>query len=76
MGEYLSPHLRPRAPFGLKCGDRVLLKRGESIGIPGLLLYRIQTGVTDRLTLAEVQRRGCSGEDDRERIKDDFGRVG
>lgn len=51
------------------------LKEGESIDIPALSWHRIANKGTDDLVFIEIQTGDYFGEDDIERIEDDYGRV-
>jgi len=51
------------------------VKVGESVDIPTKSLHRIANSGREDLVLIEVQRGDYFGEDDIERIEDDFGRV-
>lgn len=54
---------------------RFTLRDGQSTDIPLGSLHRIENTGTDTLSLIEVQTGEYFGEDDIERIEDDFGRV-
>ncbi len=56
--------------------SRIPVKQGESVDIPLGALHRIQNTGEGDLVLIEVQRGEYFGEDDIERIEDDFGRIG
>lgn len=56
-------------------GERVHLRAGESIDIPRDAAHRIENVGAADLVLIEVQRGDYFGEDDIERIEDDFGRA-
>jgi len=51
------------------------MKGGESVDIPRGILHRIKNMGKYSVTLIEVQTGDSFGEDDIERIEDDFGRV-
>ncbi|HLA09692.1 MAG TPA: phosphomannose isomerase type II C-terminal cupin domain [Pyrinomonadaceae bacterium] len=56
--------------------DRTLMVNlGSSIDIPKGAAHRVENPGTDNLVFIEVQRGGYLGEDDIERIEDDFGRA-
>jgi mannose-6-phosphate isomerase-like protein (cupin superfamily) len=52
----------------------ILLKGGESVDIPVGIPHRIQNNGTEDLAFIEVQRGTYFGEDDIERLDDDYGR--
>jgi mannose-6-phosphate isomerase-like protein (cupin superfamily) len=54
---------------------KVRLLGSESIDIPKAALHRIENTGKDDLCFIEIQRGEYFGEDDIERIEDDFGRV-
>ena len=54
---------------------QITLKAGESVDIPVTAPHRIENVGSENLTFIEVQRGDYFGEDDIERIEDDFGRV-
>jgi mannose-6-phosphate isomerase len=54
----------------------VELAAGQGIDIPGGSAHRIAKVGRDALVLLEVQHGEHFGEDDIERLEDDFGRVG
>ncbi len=54
--------------------EQVPLKHGESIDIPKGVLHRIQNVGSGDLTFIEVQSGEYFGEEDIERVEDDFGR--
>lgn len=51
------------------------LKTGEAIDIPCLCAHRIKNMGKENLVFIEVQQGDYFGEDDIERLEDDFGRV-
>ena len=53
---------------------QIPLKNGESIDIPLGKSHRIENGGKENLAFIEVQRGDYFGEDDIERLEDDFGR--
>jgi mannose-6-phosphate isomerase len=55
-------------------GDEILVKTGEAIDIPLGTAHRVENSETENLIFIEVQRGGYLGEDDIERLEDDFGR--
>ncbi|MBA4416521.1 MAG: mannose-6-phosphate isomerase [Syntrophus sp. (in: bacteria)] len=60
----------------VRCSDReVHLKKGDSIDIPEKTIHRVFNTGFDELMFIEVQRGDYCGEDDIERIEDDYGRV-
>ena len=55
--------------------NQIPLKGGESVDIPVGTIHRIENSGNEDLAFIEVQRGDYFGEDDIERIEDDFGRV-
>jgi len=53
----------------------IRLKKGDSIDIPTNAAHRIKNIGTENLILIEIQQGDYFGEDDIERLEDDFGRV-
>ncbi|MBW2558623.1 MAG: phosphomannose isomerase type II C-terminal cupin domain [Deltaproteobacteria bacterium] len=51
------------------------VKRGQSVDIPKGALHRMANSGTDPVMFIEVQTGDYFGEDDIERIEDDYGRV-
>ena len=51
------------------------IKAGDSVDIPKRVLHRIENTGREDLVFIEVQRGDYFGEDDIERIEDDFGRI-
>lgn len=56
-------------------GKNTPLRDGEAIDIPQGSLHRIANGGTEKLVFIEVQLGDYFGEDDIERVEDDYGRV-
>ena len=56
-------------------GSECDLKVGESIDIPLKSAHRVANTASDLLVLIEVQRGSYLGEDDIERLEEDFGRT-
>lgn len=54
---------------------QLTLKDGESVDIPFGAIHRIENRGKEDLAFIEVQRGDYFGEDDIERLEDDFGRV-
>lgn len=54
----------------------IQLTSGESIDIPLGAVHRVANAGPDNVVFIEVQRGEYFGEDDIERLEDDFGRVG
>jgi mannose-6-phosphate isomerase-like protein (cupin superfamily) len=54
---------------------RIPVKEGSSLDIPQGAAHRVQNVGDSPLVFIEVQRGDYFGEDDIERIEDDFGRV-
>ncbi len=57
-------------------GEIHLLGAGEAIDIPRASAHRIANPGTDELVFVEIQQGDYFGEDDIERLEDDFGRAG
>lgn len=57
-------------------GTQFLVNAGESIDIAVGVAHRVENPDTDELVFIETQTGDYFGEDDIERIEDDFGRVG
>ncbi len=55
--------------------DQIPLKKGDSVDIPYGALHRIENVGSEEVTFIEVQSGDYFGEDDIERVEDDFGRV-
>jgi len=55
-------------------GERLNKKGGESVNIPSGSLHRIENTGTVNLNFIEVQTGDYFGEDDIERLEDDYGR--
>lgn len=53
----------------------ILLAPGDTVDIPVGAPHRIENPGTDLLVFIEIQRGDYLGEDDIERLKDDYGRV-
>ncbi len=51
------------------------LKSGQSVDIPRGTLHRLKNSGQEIVTLIEVQTGEYLGEDDIERVEDDFGRI-
>jgi len=56
-------------------GQSLHLKAGRSVDIPRGTLHRIMNPGTENLVLIEIQSGAYFGEDDIERIEDDYGRT-
>jgi len=54
---------------------QIPLKKGESVDIPVGAAHRIKNIGTDNLVFIEIQQGDYFGEDDIERLEDDFGRA-
>jgi mannose-6-phosphate isomerase len=52
-----------------------LLNAGQTIDIPLQAAHRIENVGTDKLIFIEIQRGSYLGEDDIERLQDDYGRL-
>ena len=57
-------------------GTEYLVRTGESIDIPLGSAHRIENSQAESLCIIEIQTGDYFGEDDIERLDDDFGRVG
>ena len=55
--------------------NQIPLKEGESIDIPFGLSHRIENSGKENLAFIEIQSGDYFGEDDIERLEDDFGRL-
>jgi glycosyltransferase involved in cell wall biosynthesis len=55
-------------------GKEVLLKKGDSIDIPQGTTHRIENQMEQNIAFIEIQSGDYFGEDDIERLEDDFGR--
>jgi len=55
--------------------EQIPVREGDSLDIPLGALHRVQTLGGSPLVIIEVQRGEYFGEDDIERIEDDFGRA-
>lgn len=55
--------------------EEIRVLQGQSIEIPKGCLHRIRNPGSQNLTFIEVQTGEYFGEDDIERVEDDFGRV-
>lgn len=55
--------------------EEILLKTGESVDIPAGCAHRIENTGGDYLVFIEIQRGDYFGEDDIERLQDDYGRT-
>ena len=56
-------------------GREIMLKPGDSIDIPRGAAHRIQNPGNEIMAFIEVQQGDYFGEDDIERLEDDYGRV-
>ena len=57
-------------------GSELELVSGQSVDIPHKSLHRVENRGADDLIFIEVQTGSYFGEDDIERVEDDFGRAG
>jgi mannose-6-phosphate isomerase len=57
-------------------GREMLLATGKTIDIPVGAAHRIENAGGEKLVFIEIQRGGYLGEDDIQRLQDDFGRIG
>ena len=56
-------------------GTEILVQTGGAIDIPTGAAHRVENSATELLVFIEVQQGDYLGEDDIERLEDDFGRV-
>jgi mannose-6-phosphate isomerase len=56
-------------------GKDIILAAGQYVDIPIGAAHRVENPGTEPLTFIEVQRGPYLGEDDIERLQDDYGRV-
>jgi mannose-6-phosphate isomerase-like protein (cupin superfamily) len=56
-------------------GSAVEVKPGSAVDVPAGTCHRIENTGSDDLVFLEVQRGDYFGEDDIERLDDDYGRV-
>ena len=56
-------------------GAEILVKTGEAIDIPVTAAHRVENPGEELLVFIEVQQGDYLGEDDIERLEDDFGRT-
>ena len=56
-------------------GTEILVESGGAIDIPTGAAHRVENSATELLVFIEVQQGDYLGEDDIERLEDDFGRV-
>lgn len=56
-------------------GERIAVGAGGSVDIPCGAAHRIENRGAEELVFIEIQRGGYFGEDDIERLEDDYGRV-
>jgi mannose-6-phosphate isomerase len=56
-------------------GQDSILKSGATVDIPAGVAHRIENAGAEVLVFIEIQRGTYFGEDDIERLQDDFGRV-
>ena len=54
--------------------EQLSLQPGDSIDIPAGAVHRVENAGTDELSFIEIQRGEYFGEDDIERLEDDYGR--
>jgi mannose-6-phosphate isomerase len=57
-------------------GTDVVLAPGEAVDIPATTAHRVANTAAEDLVFVEVQRGTYFGEDDIERLEDDYGRSG
>ena len=56
-------------------GREILLSAGGTVDVPIAAAHRIENAGTDRLVFIEIQRGTYLGEDDIQRLQDDYGRA-
>jgi mannose-6-phosphate isomerase len=56
-------------------GKRICLRQGDSVDIPRGTAHRVQNTGDENLVFIEVQQGQYFGEDDIERLEDDYGRM-
>jgi mannose-6-phosphate isomerase len=56
-------------------GREILLNAGATVDVPIGAAHRIENVGTERLVFIEIQRGTYLGEDDIQRLQDDYGRV-
>jgi len=56
-------------------GEEILVNAGNAVDIPTGTAHRVENPGTERLVFVEIQTGSYFGEDDIERLDDDFGRV-
>src|ERR1051326_5995158 len=56
-------------------GREIALATGDTIDVPVGSAHRIENTGTEKLVFIEIQRGAYLGEDDIQRLQDDFGRV-
>ena len=79
----LQRHLRRREHWHIVQGssivtidkDQIHLERGQSVDIPQGAWHRIMNSGEENVVVIEVQGGDYFGEDDIERLEDDYGRV-
>src|SRR5262245_3274250 len=57
-------------------GKEILLAAGEAVDVPVGAAHRIENVGSELLVFIEIQRGDYLGEDDIQRLQDDFGRLG
>lgn len=55
--------------------EQIHLRGGESVDIPRGTIHRVMNPGTENMTFIEIQTGDYFGEDDIERLEDDFGRA-
>lgn len=56
-------------------GEKRIARAGESVYVPLSFAHRVGAGEGEELVFVEIQRGTYLGEDDIERLEDDFGRA-
>jgi len=79
----LQRHRRRTEHWYILCGEAIVtrndeqlhLRGGESVDIPRGAVHRVMNPGTENMAFIEVQTGDYFGEDDIERLEDDFGRA-
>jgi mannose-6-phosphate isomerase len=79
----LQRHRRRTEHWYILCGEAIVtrndeqlhLRGGESVDIPKGAIHRVMNPGTENMAFIEVQTGEYFGEDDIERLEDDFGRA-
>ena len=68
-------HVVPGEAIVTRDGEEIRLRAGHSVDIPQGAVHRIENVGREDVIVIEVQRGTYLGEDDIERLEDDFGRA-